>query len=259
MENKSLSDLTPNITNPRTMGKHDDESLGKGLNKYGDLGGIVFNVALNQLVGGHQRVRKFKSMGGESAVVITQKFDTPTATGTVALGYIKYNDEYYAYREVSWDNEAHDLAANVMANRAGGDFDLEKLADVNEIIRQQDAELLAFTGQTDDEIEKLNQLGSQLEPEQTEKQNTMTFKPEPEQAEIIDEALNYVLAKVHVTTGNMDIRANALTYICTKFLERLHDEQPQTAADARTAGLAGRDDGQTIPDSGEESETYKTQ
>lgn len=226
MENKSLNDLHANPLNPRTMSKYDAQVLEQGLKKYGDLGGIIFNVSLNKLVGGHMRVESFKRMGAKENVTYTQRFDTPTATGTTALGYIEYNGEFYGYREVSWSNEAHSLVATILANKAGGDWELEGLSNVNDLIRQEEdgLALLMESGQTAEEIEKLSQLGSEpeKEPSETDELDSQRFKFTKEQMEVVDEAVGHVLAKHVVTTENMDIRANALWFICRTYLDNLH-------------------------------------
>ncbi len=227
---KTLNDLHANPLNPRTITKYDAEVLANGLDKYGSLDGIVFNTALNMLVGGHQRVATFRRMGARENVIYTQRFETPTRTGTVALGYIEYNGEYFPYREVSWPAEAHNLVATILANKAGGDWELEGLANVNDIIRKEEdgLSLLLESGQTSEEIEKLNQLGSEPEEEKPASDiDSMSFKFTAEQAEIVNEALGYVLSQHNVTTDNMDIRANAVTFICRDYLDRLHASQGQ--------------------------------
>lgn len=155
METKSLDELQGNPKNPRRINKHDGMALAKSMQEFGDLSGIVFNVQTKQLVGGHQRVNIIKVvMGGGATVQVTQRFEEPTADGTVGIGYVVHKKKSYAYREVDWPYE-RELAANIAANRIQGEFDLDLLAEANYLLHENNPELLALTGQTDEEISRL--------------------------------------------------------------------------------------------------------
>jgi hypothetical protein len=153
MENKTLEELQGNEKNPRRISKQDFESLKKSIQEFGDLSGIVFNIQTKQLVGGHQRVQAFKHLKGASVHII-ERLETANAKGTVAVGYVTMGDERYAYREVDWDAN-RELAANIAANRISGEWDLDLLAEANYELFENDKDLLALTGQSDDEISKL--------------------------------------------------------------------------------------------------------
>ncbi|HMT18531.1 MAG TPA: DNA modification methylase [Candidatus Saccharibacteria bacterium] len=157
LEQKNIEDLKANPKNPRTMQKHDAESLRVGMKEFGDLAPIVFNVQTGQLVGGHQRINVLtKMMSGQKQVIITQRFETPDQVGTVALGYVVHENRQFAYREVDWPL-GKELAANIAANRVQGEFQLDMLAEViNDISQMEDsANLLAMSGQTEDEINRM--------------------------------------------------------------------------------------------------------
>ena len=157
METKDISDLKANPKNPRTLSEHDGKALAKSMSTFGDLSCIVYNIRTQQLVGGHQRVSVLtKLIGGNNAVSITERFDTPDDVGTVALGYVTHDNKKFAYREVDWD-EPKELAANIAANRIQGEFQLDMLAQINYELSQLEngQDLLALTGQTVDEINKL--------------------------------------------------------------------------------------------------------
>lgn len=149
-----LSTLTANPKNPRRINEHDFKKLVQSIKRFGDLSGIVLNTTTSQLVGGHQRVQAFKQLGGKP--VITERYDQPNSKGTTALGYVLLDDEKYAYREVEWE-ASFEAAANIAANRIQGEFDNDLLAQLNyELSQMENAdELLALTGQTDEEIKKL--------------------------------------------------------------------------------------------------------
>lgn len=120
-----LQDLKPNEKNPRTISPERLTMLKKSLDEFGDLSGIVNNTRFNRLVGGHQR---HKLMPRDSEIVIEAKFPVPSKTGTTAEGYALVNGERFKYREVSWD-EAKEKAANIAANKHGGEWDEPRLGE----------------------------------------------------------------------------------------------------------------------------------
>lgn len=156
MEEKALSELQHPGWNPRRISEFDFNNLKQSIKEFGDLSGVVKNLSTGHLVGGNQRLEAFKQLAADK-IVISQHFDTMSPTGTVAHGYIVMpNGEQYSYREVVWD-EAKEKAANIAANRIQGEWDDQLLAQVNFELSQLDngAELLALTGQTDEELSKL--------------------------------------------------------------------------------------------------------
>lgn len=154
MENIDINSLKANPKNPRTLSKHDYESLKKSISTFGDLSGIVFNRTTQQLVGGHQRIQAFKELGGQP--VIEEQLDVPNSVGTVARGYVSLGDEKYTYRVVEWVQE-FETAANVAANRIQGEFDKDLLAElvyeINQLENGQD--LTNLMGLEEDELSKL--------------------------------------------------------------------------------------------------------
>lgn len=120
-----LSDLSGNPRNPRKITDEKLKMLEKALNEFGDLSGIVFNRRSGQLVGGHQRL---KVLPHDAEIVIDQTLSTPTTTGTVAEGHVLINGESFRYREVDWD-DTKEKAANIAANKHGGEFDLPILSE----------------------------------------------------------------------------------------------------------------------------------
>ena len=145
-----LSDLTPNIKNPRKITDEKLQMLEASLKEFGDLSGFIFNRKLGRLEGGHQRQ---KVMPPDAEVIIEQKFDEPTSTGTVALGKVLWNGEKYAYREVEW-NEPKSLAANVAANKHGGEWDLPALEQIMLTLDENNIDL-SLTGFGEEEIKDL--------------------------------------------------------------------------------------------------------
>lgn len=103
--------------------------LKAALDRFGDLGGVVFNRRSDVLVGGHQRVEAFKRSRAKAVVHIERHHDKPTRVGTVATGYVEVGDERFAYREVDWPEDI-EMAANLAANKGAGDFDMPAVADM---------------------------------------------------------------------------------------------------------------------------------
>ena len=112
--------------NPRQITAPQMQRLAADLAEYGDLGGIVHDLNSNELIGGNQRSRVFDL--SKLHPIITQKFNKPTKQGTVALGYIEYKGERFAYRAVKWTPKKCE-AANVKANLDGGNWDWDILAN----------------------------------------------------------------------------------------------------------------------------------
>lgn len=122
---RTLAELTPNERNPRKVTPAKLAALKKALDRFGDLGGVVFNVQSGTLVGGHQRRT---ALGGDCPIVRTKTYAKPTRTGTVAEGYIEVDGEAHRYREVRWDKST-EQAANIAANKGAGVFDEALLGD----------------------------------------------------------------------------------------------------------------------------------
>lgn len=156
MDSFTIDQLQGDPKNPRTISKEDYAKLKTLLHEFGDLSGIIRNVRTGHLVGGHMRIKAFLDLDGATNVQIQQRFDPATRTGTVAIGQVVLNSEVYSYREVDW-GEGRQRAANIAANRAGGDFDKDLLAEVTYELSQLEngSELLGLTGMLDDEITKL--------------------------------------------------------------------------------------------------------
>lgn len=112
--------------NPRLITEKQFENLKSWLAELGDLSGIVHDLNSNELIGGNQRSRVM--MHGKHEIIITESFNKPTNTGTVALGYVLWNGEKYNYRQVRWTPEQCEKA-NIIANKAGGTWDIDILAN----------------------------------------------------------------------------------------------------------------------------------
>lgn len=154
MQPANVNDLHANPSNPRIASTKQIEDLKKSLDKFGDISGVTWNVRLNRLVTGHQRVSSFKDLGWQNNIEYVQRHETPTEKGTVAVGYINANGERFAYREVDW-TQALDNAANIAANKIQAGWDKDALAEVTYQIYQEDPSLLENIGHTQKEINTL--------------------------------------------------------------------------------------------------------
>lgn len=135
-----IRDLKANIKNPRKITDKNRERLRQAYLKHGDLGGIVFNRRTGNLVGGHQRS---SVLPGDAKIKIAEKFDKPTKTGTVALGFIEIEDERYSYREVDWSEE-QEAEAMIAANSVAGEWDRELLSVLAADFKELDWSLTDF-------------------------------------------------------------------------------------------------------------------
>lgn len=144
---KKIKDLNPAEYNPRKISDKQMELLDKTLHEFGDLSGIVYNVATNTLVGGHQRIKNFNSNS------VIDKTPFTDEVGTVAIGYINTEIGKFSYREVNWSLEK-EKAANIAANKSGGEWDFTKLKDLMENLDTGELDL-ELTGFDNQEIEKL--------------------------------------------------------------------------------------------------------
>lgn len=116
--------------NPRSITEKQLVDLKKWLEELGDISGIVHDLNSNELIGGNQRSRVLMKENYETQ--ITERYEIPTETGTVALGYIIWKGERYNYRQVSWTPQQCEKA-NIIANKAGGTWDTDILANMFEL------------------------------------------------------------------------------------------------------------------------------
>lgn len=116
--------------NPRQIKKKEYSQLEEWLRELGDLSGIVHDLNSDEIIGGNQRSRVFNI--DKCQIEITQKLEKPDDQGTVALGFVVWEGKRYAYRQVRW-NEKQCEKANIVANKAGGSWDFDILANEFEL------------------------------------------------------------------------------------------------------------------------------
>lgn len=148
MNGEGLENLNHTSKNPRRLTAARRSRLAEGLAEFGSLDGVVNNVLLNELVGGNQRTDLFRE-DKTAEIEIAQRYDEPTATGTVAYGYVVAGGERFPYREVHWEKAKH-MAAVRLANESAGEWDLDALREHrSELLELEDGdfydELTYFT------------------------------------------------------------------------------------------------------------------
>jgi hypothetical protein len=154
---RTVKDIIPSKRNPRTIDEKRLEMLGKSMREFGDLSGVVFNRRTNRLIGGHQRLKHLDPKWR------VEKKDASDDVGTVSVGHIETPFGKWSYREVDWE-ESKELAANLAANKHGGEFDVPML---KELILELD------TGETDMEtvgfsFEEIERMMTAVPPENAE-------------------------------------------------------------------------------------------
>jgi len=124
---QSVKDLKGASYNPRYISEAQLKRLKISMESFGDLSGIVFNVASGVLISGHQRL---KTLSGKKSKLV--KKAVQDKRGTVAEGQLVVVESdgsktRIPYREVNWSDQQTEIAANIAANAHGGEFDDIKL------------------------------------------------------------------------------------------------------------------------------------
>lgn len=122
--------MKPFHKNPRQITTKQFSDLGRWMDEFGDLSGIVHDLNSDEIIGGNQRYRIFDL--GEYQIKMTWQREEPDRVGTVGEGKIIWHDTEWNYRQVRWTSEKCDQAC-LIANKAGGDFDFETLANQFEL------------------------------------------------------------------------------------------------------------------------------
>lgn len=118
--------MKPYHKNPRQITKRQMDDLGAWLSELGDLSGIVHDLNTDEIIGGNQRGRVFNV--NECEVELTDGPHEPDEQGTVSHGFIIWKGKRYAYRQVRW-TEKQAEKANIVANKSGGGWDFDTLAN----------------------------------------------------------------------------------------------------------------------------------
>jgi hypothetical protein len=112
--------------NPRLINERQFSELRRWLAELGDLSGIVHDLNSDEIIAGNQRGLVFNIDNCDIYTPQETYNDPPDAQGTVNTGYIIWQGHRYNYRAVRWTPEQCEQA-NIIANRAGGDWDWDVL------------------------------------------------------------------------------------------------------------------------------------
>jgi DNA modification methylase len=131
----SIDDLAEWSRNPRTISAEALQGLGGSIAAFGDLSGLTFNVQLNALVCGHQRLKVLRAKGA------TVEYDE---RGPFVVD--PETKERFPVRVVDWDEQTH-AAACVVANSptVAGEF-TSAAVDLLTEIETDSPDLFASTG-----------------------------------------------------------------------------------------------------------------
>jgi len=97
---------------------------------FGDLSGIVVNNRTGEIVSGNQRSNVIDLNNCD--IEIYNRSNSPDRVGTVAEGVVIYEGARLNYREVEWDEKKAEQA-NIIANKAGGNWDWQVLTEEFEL------------------------------------------------------------------------------------------------------------------------------
>ena len=112
--------------NPRTLTDRQRRDLARNLRELGDLSGIVHDLNSDEIIGGNQRSEIINI--NDCEIVLTSEGEEPDDQGTVAIGYVIWNGSHYNYRQVRWTPKQCEKA-NIIANKGGGEWDYDMLAN----------------------------------------------------------------------------------------------------------------------------------
>ena len=115
--------------NPRQITERQFDLLAESLDDLGDLSGIVHDLNTDEIISGNQRSLVFDIDQCEIVIEHEQEADRQ---GTVGLGYIIWQGNRYAYRQVRWTPKQCEMV-NIKANRLGGEWDFDILANEFEL------------------------------------------------------------------------------------------------------------------------------
>jgi hypothetical protein len=204
--------------NPRKITDKQMQLLKEHLEELGALSGIIYCVNNKAYVGGNQRSTIFDG----ADIEIIERFEIPTENKTLAHGFVVYNNEKFAYREVAF-TEMEFKKACVVANNDGGSFDFEILKEWDVPFEDWGVEIEEF--ETDinmNDIETTDEFS--LKDGDKAPFQQMTFTLADGQAEIIKNAISEIKQteeyKYCETFGNENSNGNALYLIVQQWAEQ---------------------------------------
>lgn len=110
--------------NPRKITDAQLEQLKSNIKELGDLSGIVHDLNTDEIISGNQRSKVINI--NECEIEIVKKYDEPNEQGTIAFGFVIFENQRLNYRQVRWNEKQREKAC-ITANALGGEFDYKIL------------------------------------------------------------------------------------------------------------------------------------
>lgn len=204
--------MKPYHKNPRRLTEKQHADLKNWLRELGDLSGIVHDLNSGEIIGGNMRSRVFDV--DKCEIELVAKLEQPDEQGTVAHGFIFWEGNRYAYREVRWTPKQCEKA-NIVANKAGGEWDYDVLANAFDV-----ADLVEF-GFDEAELGVFAVDGADnpaLKDGDRAPFRQCTFTLHDEQFEEVEAAMRAAKAQGGGESAvNENSNGNALAWICQAF------------------------------------------
>ena len=110
--------------NPRKITDAQLEQLKSNIKELGDLSGIVHDLNTDEIISGNQRSKVINI--NECEIEIVKKYDEPNEQGTIAFGFVIFENQRLNYRQVRWNEKQREKAC-ITANALGGQWDYKIL------------------------------------------------------------------------------------------------------------------------------------
>lgn len=110
--------------NPRKISEAQLEQLKQNIQELGDLSGIVHDLNTDEIISGNQRSKVINI--NECEIEIVKKYKKPNEQGTIAFGFVIFENQRLNYRQVRWNEKQREKAC-ITANALGGEFDYKIL------------------------------------------------------------------------------------------------------------------------------------
>lgn len=110
--------------NPRKISEAQLEQLKQNIQELGDLSGIVHDLNTDEIISGNQRSKVINI--NECEIEIVKHYDEPNEQGTIAFGFVIFENQRLNYRQVRWNEKQREKAC-ITANALGGEWDYKIL------------------------------------------------------------------------------------------------------------------------------------
>lgn len=110
--------------NPRKISEAQLEQLKQNIQELGDLSGIVHDLNTDEIISGNQRSKVINI--NECEIEIVKQYDEPNEQGTIAFGFVIFENQRLNYRQVRWNEKQREKAC-ITANALGGEWDYKIL------------------------------------------------------------------------------------------------------------------------------------